>query len=214
MTGEDVRRDGVECVASGTPVVVTGDDRRRLADADGVTVVAGDPVAPTDAVLADPATGEPTVSAADGRHLRGVLLASLCGGSPVGTTTLADRLGVAPPTVTERVTALADRGLLAREPYVGVELTDRGERVARAAQWRGCVVQRFFEAAAGVRLPSRRAYRIGVTLPPTALRRIRDRLADGDGGGDSSGGGDGDPTRSYCDATAPDDCPRVDCVTG
>ena len=49
---------------------------------------------------------------------------------PVGTTALADRLGVSPGTVTAMVKRLADLGLARHEPYRGVTLTTAGEKVA------------------------------------------------------------------------------------
>ncbi|WP_458187154.1 metal-dependent transcriptional regulator [Haladaptatus sp. NG-WS-4] len=49
---------------------------------------------------------------------------------PVATSAIAEYLGVTPPTVTSMVEKLADRGLLDREKYKGVELTEEGETVA------------------------------------------------------------------------------------
>lgn len=49
---------------------------------------------------------------------------------PVRTSEIADYLDVQPPTVTSMVEKLEDRGLLEREKYKGVELTDEGETVA------------------------------------------------------------------------------------
>jgi DtxR family Mn-dependent transcriptional regulator len=49
---------------------------------------------------------------------------------PVGTTALADRLGVSPGTVTAMVKKMAELGLVSYEPYRGVELTETGERMA------------------------------------------------------------------------------------
>jgi len=51
-------------------------------------------------------------------------------GPPVKTSTIADYLDVTPPTVTSMVEKLADRGLVEREKYKGVELTADGETVA------------------------------------------------------------------------------------
>jgi DtxR family Mn-dependent transcriptional regulator len=51
-------------------------------------------------------------------------------GPPVKTSAIADHLGVTAPTVTSMVENLADRGLVEREKYRGVELTEKGERVA------------------------------------------------------------------------------------
>lgn len=49
----------------------------------------------------------------------------------VTTQALAERLDVAPASVTSMVKRLAERGLLTHERYRGVELTDAGRRVAQ-----------------------------------------------------------------------------------
>jgi DtxR family Mn-dependent transcriptional regulator len=51
-------------------------------------------------------------------------------GPPVGTSAIAEYLDVTAPTVTSMLEKLADRGLVEREKYRGVELTDEGETVA------------------------------------------------------------------------------------
>ncbi len=48
----------------------------------------------------------------------------------VGTTALAERLGVSPGTATAMVKRLADLGLARHEPYKGATLTAAGEKVA------------------------------------------------------------------------------------
>jgi DtxR family Mn-dependent transcriptional regulator len=49
---------------------------------------------------------------------------------PVGTSALAERLGVSPGTVTAMVKRMAELGLVSYEPYQGVELTEPGQRMA------------------------------------------------------------------------------------
>jgi DtxR family Mn-dependent transcriptional regulator len=49
---------------------------------------------------------------------------------PVGTSALAERLGVSPGTVTAMLKRLDELGLVRYEPYHGVTLTVDGERVA------------------------------------------------------------------------------------
>ena len=49
---------------------------------------------------------------------------------PVGTSALADGLGVSPGTVTAMLKRMAEMGLVEHEPYHGVALTESGERVA------------------------------------------------------------------------------------
>ena len=51
-------------------------------------------------------------------------------GEPVSTSSIAEHVGVTPPTVTSMMEKLADRGLVEREKYSGVELTPEGEAVA------------------------------------------------------------------------------------
>jgi DtxR family Mn-dependent transcriptional regulator len=51
-------------------------------------------------------------------------------GPPVATSTIADYLGKTPPTVTSMMEKLAERGLIEREKYSGVELTEEGRTVA------------------------------------------------------------------------------------
>jgi DtxR family Mn-dependent transcriptional regulator len=51
-------------------------------------------------------------------------------GPPVSTSTIADHLDVTAPTVTSMVEKLEERGLVDREKYKGVELTEEGTTVA------------------------------------------------------------------------------------
>jgi DtxR family transcriptional regulator, Mn-dependent transcriptional regulator len=51
-------------------------------------------------------------------------------GGPVGTTALAERLGVSPGSVTAMLKRMGEMGLVEHEPYRGAALTSRGDRVA------------------------------------------------------------------------------------
>jgi DtxR family Mn-dependent transcriptional regulator len=51
-------------------------------------------------------------------------------GPPVSTSSIAEYLGKTPPTVTSMIGKLAERDLVDREKYRGVELTETGERLA------------------------------------------------------------------------------------
>ncbi|HSI79059.1 MAG TPA: metal-dependent transcriptional regulator [Solirubrobacterales bacterium] len=51
-------------------------------------------------------------------------------GEAVGTSALAERLGVSPGTVTAMLKRMASMGLVEHEPYRGVRLTAAGERIA------------------------------------------------------------------------------------
>lgn len=63
-------------------------------------------------------------------YLKAVYVLQSEEGPPVSTSAIADYLEKTPPTVTSMVEKLADRGLLEREKYKGVELTDEGRTVA------------------------------------------------------------------------------------
>jgi DtxR family Mn-dependent transcriptional regulator len=51
-------------------------------------------------------------------------------GPPVATSAVAEYLGKTPPTVTSMMEKLDERGLIEREKYRGVELTEEGRTVA------------------------------------------------------------------------------------
>jgi DtxR family Mn-dependent transcriptional regulator len=63
-------------------------------------------------------------------YLKGVYELQREHGAPVKTSLIAESLDVTAPTVTSMMEKLAERGLVAREKYKGVELTDEGETVA------------------------------------------------------------------------------------
>ncbi|WP_058367253.1 metal-dependent transcriptional regulator [Haloparvum sedimenti] len=63
-------------------------------------------------------------------YLKAIYVLQTEEGPPVSTSAVADYLGKTPPTVTDMLGKLEDRGLVDREPYTGVELTPEGEAVA------------------------------------------------------------------------------------
>jgi DtxR family Mn-dependent transcriptional regulator len=91
-------------------------------------------------------------TAAEQDYLREIyLLQEDCGRAT--TQTLADRLGVKPPSVTAMVKRLAeDEGgpLVAHTPYRGVALTDRGVTVARELLWHHRLIELFLTELLGV----------------------------------------------------------------
>lgn len=82
-----------------------------------------------------------SLSKSDREALKAIYRLAKDGG--VHTGILAERLGLAPGTVTATVKRLADRGLVDHEPYHGVELTIAGRRLAIAAIRRHRIVERF-----------------------------------------------------------------------
>lgn len=64
-------------------------------------------------------------------------------GSPAKTGEIADRLGVSPPSVTDRLSHLEERGLLVHEKHRGSTLTPEGEEQAEALLRKHCRIERF-----------------------------------------------------------------------
>ncbi|WP_135665158.1 metal-dependent transcriptional regulator [Halorhabdus rudnickae] len=129
---------------------------------------------------------------AEGRYLCGVLYRTLVGSTPVSNHELTEYLGVSGASVTGMIESLAAERLLEYERYRGVELTDRGEWVARAVLWRRCAIQKFFEQGLGLSLKDNRAYRIGFELSREQVRTIGDRTDQ--------------PCRDHCEASSAAEC--------
>ncbi|AWB26763.1 metal-dependent transcriptional regulator [Halococcoides cellulosivorans] len=64
-------------------------------------------------------------------------------GPPVSTSAVADRLDVTPPTATSMLKKLAAEGLLDREEFAGVEVTDAGEAIALEVIRHHRLIERF-----------------------------------------------------------------------
>ncbi|WP_418284424.1 metal-dependent transcriptional regulator [Halorubrum sp. DTA46] len=63
-------------------------------------------------------------------YLKAVYVLQSEHGPPVSTSAIAEYLDKTPPSVTDMLGKLEDRGLVEREPYRGAELTAEGEAVA------------------------------------------------------------------------------------
>lgn len=63
-------------------------------------------------------------------YLKAIYVLQRQDGAPVSTSAVAEYLDKTPPTVTSMMEKLDDRGLIDREKYRGVELTEEGETVA------------------------------------------------------------------------------------
>lgn len=90
------------------------------------------------------------------------------------TGAVADRLGVAPGTVTATVKRLADRGLVDHKPYRGIELTDEGRRAAIAAIRRHRIVERFLADMLGYAWNE--ADRLAVQFEHEIPQEVEDRI--------------------------------------
>jgi len=65
------------------------------------------------------------------------------GSETVATTGIAERLGVAPPSVTGMIKRMAESGLVEHVPYRGVRLTAEGRRAALAVMRRHRVLETY-----------------------------------------------------------------------
>jgi DtxR family Mn-dependent transcriptional regulator len=70
-------------------------------------------------------------------------------GGSVSTTELAQRLAIAPASVTGMMKRLADQGLIDHEPYRGVRLTSRGRLAALRTLRRHRVIEAYLAQALG-----------------------------------------------------------------
>ena len=97
-------------------------------------------------MTADPATPGLTASAED--YLKAIYHIERGGGAAT-TADIAQRLGVAAPSVSGMVRRLADQGLLAHEPYRGVTLTEAGRRAALRTIRRHRLIETYLTQALG-----------------------------------------------------------------
>ena len=97
-------------------------------------------------MTAEPPLPELTASAED--YLKAIYAAER-GGDAAATNDLAQRLGVAPGSVTGMVRRLAEQGLLTYERYRGARLTDEGRRVALRTLRRHRILESYLTAVLG-----------------------------------------------------------------
>ena len=97
------------------------------------------------------------------------------GGEAAATNALAERLGVAPASVTGMVRRLADQGLLAYERYRGVRLTEAGRRAALRTLRRHRVIESYLATVLGY--PWDRVHAEAERLEHAASDELIDRMA-------------------------------------
>jgi DtxR family Mn-dependent transcriptional regulator len=82
-------------------------------------------------------------------YLKEIYLLSREGG-PAKTGDIADRLGVSPPSVTEKLSTLEETGFVEYEKYKGASLTPDGEETAEDLLRKHCLIERFLVKFLGV----------------------------------------------------------------
>ena len=112
---------------------------------------------------------------------------------PVGTTALAERLGVSPGTVTAMLKRMASLGLLRHEPDRGVELTGAGERMALEVIRHHRLLESFLAEALG--MPWDRVHDEAEVLEHYISEDLEERIATALGDPDCDPHGDPSPDR-------------------
>jgi DtxR family Mn-dependent transcriptional regulator len=97
------------------------------------------------------------------------------GWGPAATNEIAQRLALAPASVSGMVRRLADQGLLAYERYHGVKLTDSGRRAALRTLRRHRVIEAYLSRALGY--PWDRVHDEAERLEHAASDELIDRMA-------------------------------------
>jgi DtxR family Mn-dependent transcriptional regulator len=123
---------------------------------------------------------------------------------PVGTSALAERLGVSPGTVTAMCKRMAELGLVGYEPYRGVELTAAGERLALEVIRHHRLLESFLADALG--MPWDQVHDEAEVLEHYISEELEERIADALGDPDRDPHGDPIPDR---DLTITDPVPGV-----
>ncbi|VTT86539.1 iron-dependent repressor [Halorubrum sp. DM2] len=98
---------------------------------------------------------------------------------PVPPGRIADAVGRSPAATTEMLQRLERRGLVAREPYDGVALTDAGRERAEDRHEAYVALSWFFRDVLGLDAHEREAMEMAALVSPTVANRLVDLLLDG-----------------------------------
>jgi DtxR family Mn-dependent transcriptional regulator len=112
---------------------------------------------------------------------------------PVATSSLAERLGVSPGTVTAMLKRMAGMGLATYEPYRGVELTAAGDRVALEVIRHHRLIEAYLTEALG--MPWDRVHDEAEVLEHYISEELEERIANALGNPDRDPHGDPIPDR-------------------
>jgi DtxR family transcriptional regulator, Mn-dependent transcriptional regulator len=118
------------------------------------------------------------------------------GSGHAATNEIAQRLAIAPASVTGMVRRLADQGLLAYERYRGVKLTESGRRAALRTLRRHRVIEAYLTQALGY--PWDRVHAEAERLEHAASDELVDRMAATIGEPEVDPHGAPIPTRGSC----------------
>jgi len=105
-------------------------------------------------------------------YLLAVYIESRRGGPPVSSGPVADRLDKSPPSVTEMLQRLDDRGLVTYEPYEGATLTDTGRNRATALHESYVTLSWFFRSVLELETHESEAMELAGVIDPSVADRL------------------------------------------
>ena len=112
----------------------------------------------------------------DSQYLLVVFLAEKRDAAPVSPGTVADAVDRSPAATTEMLQRLADRGLVAYEPYEGATLTPEGREAAAELYDTYVTLSRFFETVLGLDDHRAEAMELAGTVSPLVADRLSSTL--------------------------------------
>ena len=108
-------------------------------------------------------------------------------GEPIPPGRVAETLDRSPSAATEMVKRLESEGLVEREPYDGVRLTDSGRERAAERYRTYRTLRAFFEEVLELDTPEREAFELVGAVSPTVAERLEETVL---GTGESEVSGD------------------------
>ncbi|WP_040198135.1 metal-dependent transcriptional regulator [Candidatus Soleaferrea massiliensis] len=119
------------------------------------------------------------ITASSQDYLEAILALSADGG-PIRSVDIAKMMGVSRASVNKAMGVLKEAGLIVKEKYAAVMLTQRGEEAARSVQRRHTVLKRFLHEVLGVAesVASRDACRMEHVISAETLEKLDAFLAE------------------------------------
>jgi DtxR family Mn-dependent transcriptional regulator len=111
------------------------------------------------------------------QYLLAVYIESQRNGAPVSSGAVADRLDKSPPSVTEMLQRLDDRGLVGYEPYEGATLTDAGRDRAANLHESYVTLSWFFRSVLELETHESEAMELAGVIDPSVADRLTTVLA-------------------------------------
>jgi len=106
------------------------------------------------------------------QYLLAVYIESQRSGTPVSSGAVAERLDKSPPSVTEMLQRLDDRGLVTYEPYEGATLTNAGREQATDLHESYVTLSWFFRSVLELETHESEAMELAGVIDPSVADRL------------------------------------------